>query len=81
MIGNRAIPEKGLSIPLSQTWLEGRTSVAMRPRASKSRRIIVSATGRERGFTESLAKFPEKSRGKRFAVGGRRARARARAEE
>ena len=28
---------------------------------SKSRRIIVSATGRERGFTESLAAFPEKS--------------------
>lgn len=38
-------------------------------RVSKSRRIIVSATGRERGFTESLAAFPEKSEGKRPAEG------------
>lgn len=35
---------------------------------SKSRRIIVSATGRERGFTESLAAFPEKREGKRRVV-------------
>lgn len=35
---------------------------------SKSRRIIVSATGRERGFTESLAAFPEKREGKRVVA-------------
>lgn len=35
---------------------------------SKSRRIIVSATGRERGFTESLAAFPEKREGKRVVT-------------
>jgi len=45
--------------------------LAARPsRASKSRRIIVPATGRERGFTESLAEFPEKSRGKGSRDGG-----------
>lgn len=39
-----------------------------RTRVSKSRRIIVSATGRERGFAESLAAFPEKREGKRAVV-------------
>lgn len=39
-----------------------------RTRVNKSRRIIVSATGRERGFAESLAAFPEKREGKRAVV-------------
>lgn len=71
MIGTGDSGERPIDFFVSNFVLESRTSGGSREQVNRD----VSSSpqqGVKGGFTESLAEFPEKSRGKRLAVEGRR---------